>query len=422
MPGATACHMLVLAAVLFVAGCAPRMETSPSEYPPHFSDKQLDVSAAVDIFHATPDSSEFVIALNTDNLLYTKINSETFSASARVTITPQSAEGIDEAGMGKIITMTDDDDSKRGKRIMGRTTAYLESGKSYVIRFDIMDAHTGKQTRLYRHTDKSAPGSRDYFSVRRLDSDIPIFTDRISPSGDYLIRVAPPHGGKLFVSYYDREFPLPPPPFSRYDPEPFEYRPDSQFELGLGADNTTQFQGVHTGFYHFRTDTNNRTGLSLFTSGERFPKVTTDQDLLGPFRYLLSGKEYEAMMKASNPKAAMENHWLQWAGSKERARRNLTAYFERVEEANRHFSSHVEGWKSDRGLIYIIFGKPNKAYRNGDVETWIYGEENNPLSITFYFVKVINPFTDNDFRLERNERYKPAWYRAIDTWRNGRIF
>lgn len=415
--------VVALVALVFLLGaCTTGEQTSRADFPSEFTNQQLEVVPDVRLFHYSPDSSRVFIALNTNNLLYTKINSKSFSASVQVTITPRMKGRTDEKGTGKIITMTDEDDARKGKRIMGETVIAMPEGGEYNTRFDIMDANSGKQTRIYRRTNKTDPRYRDYFLVKEKGSAIPLFNDRIHPSGEYTIQVAGTARGKVFVNYYNDDFPLPLPPFTQYAPKPFDYNPTAKFELGLNAKNITDFQGALSGFYHFRTDTTSKEGLSLFTTSDDFPEVATDADLLGPIRYLLSGKEYEALMNAGNPKAAMEKHWLEWSGTKDRARRNITAFYTRVEEANRHFSSHVDGWKSDRGLIYIVYGKPNKVYNYEDLETWIYGEENNPLSITFHFVKVINPFTDNDYRLERNERYKPSWYRAIDTWRSGRSF
>jgi GWxTD domain-containing protein len=35
-------------------------------------------------------------------------------------------------------------------------------------------------------------------------------------------------------------------------------------------------------------------------------------------------------------------------------------YYERIAYANEHFASGIPGWKSDRGRIYIMFGKPDE--------------------------------------------------------------
>jgi hypothetical protein len=35
---------------------------------------------------------------------------------------------------------------------------------------------------------------------------------------------------------------------------------------------------------------------------------------------------------------------------------------------------------------------------------------------------VDNPFSDNDFKLQRSPGYKSNWYRAVDAWRSGRVY
>jgi hypothetical protein len=60
--------------------------------------------------------------------------------------------------------------------------------------------------------------------------------------------------------------------------------------------------------------------------------------------------------------------------------------------------------------------------RNPQSETWVYGEENNMMSLTFNFHKRGGVFTDNDYQLDRDPVFKGAWYRNVESWRNGRIY
>ena len=81
----------------------------------------------------------------------------------------------------------------------------------------------------------------------------------------------------------------------------------------------------------------------------------------------------------------------------------------------------MEGWRTDRGLVHIIFGTPTTIYRSARGETWIYGEESNLMSTTFTFVRRSSPFSENDLVLERDPLLKGAWYRNVESWRNGRV-
>ena len=116
----------------------------------------------------------------------------------------------------------------------------------------------------------------------------------------------------------------------------------------------------------------------------------------------------------------MEQFWTDAAGSRDRARDAIAGYYGRVESANRHFTSYTEGWKTDRGLVHIIFGTPTTIRKDGRSETWIYGDETNLMSLVFNFVRRDEPFSDNDL-VSRDPRLKSAWYRNVESWRNGRI-
>lgn len=54
-------------------------------------------------------------------------------------------------------------------------------------------------------------------------------------------------------------------------------------------------------------------------------------------------------------------------------------YFERIEYANRHFSSFQEGWKTDMGRIYIIYGKPD------EIERHPFDLDSPPYEIWYYY-------------------------------------
>ena len=92
-----------------------------------------------------------------------------------------------------------------------------------------------------------------------------------------------------------------------------------------------------------------------------------------------------------------------------------------MESANRHFTGSTEGWKSDRGLVHIIFGTPNNIQLGEYGETWVYGEDANMMSLSFTFTKRNGPYSDNDLALDRDPVFKGAWYRNVESWRNGRV-
>jgi len=139
-------------------------------------------------------------------------------------------------------------------------------------------------------------------------------------------------------------------------------------------------------------------------------------------RYITSNQEYDRIIKSGNIRQAIERFWIDAAGDRERGREAIRIYYGRVENANRHFTAETEGWRTDRGLVHIIFGVPTSIYKNDLSETWIYGEENNLMSLAFTFKRRNGAFNENDLVLERDPLLKGAWYRNVESWRNGRVY
>lgn len=155
-----------------------------------------------------------------------------------------------------------------------------------------------------------------------------------------------------------------------------------------------------------------------------YPVVNKRHQLVEPLRYLTTQKEF-ADLQASHPdsiKYLADQFWLARAGSVERAKNLVKAYYSRVQRANELFTSFKEGWKTDRGMIYIVFGPPNVVYRYADREVWIYGDDSSALQYRFTFTLTKLPFSGFYYVLERNENYRFIWGQAVDAWRNGRVY
>ncbi len=222
---------------------------------------------------------------------------------------------------------------------------------------------------------------------------------------------------KLYVNYYNLDFPVAAPPFSQARPQVHDNSPENSFTVNVENGITETMQIAKEGFYQFRADTSSQGGITLFRFHDYYPDIRRPELMAPALRYLTSNKEFEKLMNAPDIKQAVDSFWIETAGSKERAKELIENYYARVVDANRFFTSHKEGWKTDRGMIYIIFGKPSQVYRRTDIETWIYGEQGNRVYQTFDFIRAINPFTVNDYELQRDPDYKAQWYNAILYWR-----
>jgi GWxTD domain-containing protein len=64
----------------------------------------------------------------------------------------------------------------------------------------------------------------------------------------------------------------------------------------------------------------------------------------------------------------------------------MEEYYAKVEYANKHFAHYIEGWRTDMGMVYIIFGAPNNVDRHPfdhdskPYEVWSYYDLNHQFT------------------------------------------
>lgn len=286
----------------------------------------------------------------------------------------------------------------------------------YVLEIRFTDLNADNSILYPALIQKKDRNSAQFFLPLNEADDV-LLDDWISWKDRFEIKCSNPDINSLYVSYYSRDFPIAAPPFSQARPPVYKYNPEKVFTVKVEDGISESMQYGNEGFFHFQADSISLKGLTLYRFHDHYPDVRKPEQLAPPLRYLTSNKEFEKLMNATDVKQAVDSFWIQVAGSEGRAKELIEKYYGRVVHANTFFTSHKEGWKTDRGMIYVIFGKPKTVYRRSDIETWIYGEQGNRVYLTFDFIRAINPFSDNDYELQRNPDYKAQWYNAILFWR-----
>ena len=415
---------LLLILFAFVS-CVPTVKQSTSQSAFRKLTEDKGPFATFSIYHFSDDSSRVYFAFNSDALLYVK-NSVSGAFESRVSInyslTPdwESKQIIDSGSVYFTDTVC-----YYGKGfVYGSFVIKSPVGQTGFVRISLFDLNRLYSEYFAIRLDKSSKGVRQDFLLRDSTGAVPVFRNFLQSAESAKVSSRLLNkGAKVFVSYYRREFPLPPPPFSTQPNKPFRYEADSSFMLTADEDSSIKLSFPARGFYHLRLDTSLRDGFTIFRrEDDAFPEFKSVESLIPPMRYLSSRQEYDDILYATNKKKAFDDFWLKNAGLTDRAKQLVKSYYSRARYANYFFSSHVEGWRSDRGLIYMVFGEPNVVYRDWNSETWVYGEEKSYSALSLVFMRVVNPFSDNDFQLTRSEMLKDEWYKSVDTWRQGRVF
>lgn len=251
-------------------------------------------------------------------------------------------------------------------------------------------------------------------------NDQPVFLPWITDTDSFHVQFRKGLPKKWTVSWFSNKFVLRPTPYSLGNYNRFLIpKPDSTRIIQI--EDSSYFTLKRTGIMHFYQDTL-KNGFTIKRFEPEFPEVTTPQTLLQPLRMLTSQKEFNDMNLMANKKEAADKFWLDAGGNINRARELIRVFYTRVMLSNMYFTSYTEGWKTDRGLIYIVFGLPVTIYKAENIERWIYGTSQSNKTLVFNFIRQSNPFSQNDFVLSRDEIYKISWTQAVDTWRNGKVY
>ena len=217
------------------------------------------------------------------------------------------------------------------------------------------------------------------------------------------------------VSYYDHNFPAAAPAFSEGQARVSALMEvDSVFSVSSGEPMTFAMKGL----YLIQRDTTALEGLS-FRVEDDYPQYSKLTSLPGPLVYITTRQEYERLHSTIGNKKAFDRIILNIAADTDRARILMRSYFRRVELANRYFTSYKEGWKTDRGMIYIVFGAPDEVFKFDDREVWNY--DNDRFDVQFNFSKASSLFDPDNFVLIRDKKYESTWYEVVDLWRNARF-
>ncbi len=417
--------LLIPALVALVAGCGGSSSTTTGAPRDNLAYLYGQDAAALRlearVYHASPERSVVYFKLHTRDLLY-KGEGGGAPFAANVTVTYEAFATGGRTPLDSATTQVRDrsTDPTEDKELIGSMEMHRTATGPFTVKVTARDLNRDIASMVIIRVPAAGRPDRHDFLPVNASNGLPLFDDHLPKGGAVKVLAEQYALRDLTVERYELAFKLPAPVFSS-SPAPVDLVPDSQFTVTCNELGAFQLDLRPGGFYHVRPDTAMREGLTLYVLDNCYPEVRRSADMLPPLRYITSMQEWERINTAGDRRRAVEKFWTDAAGDRERARDAIRAYYGRVENANRNFTGLVEGWRTDRGLVHIIFGPPNTVRRNEQGETWTYGEENNMMSLTFQFRRREGPFTDNDMQLDRDPVFKGAWYRNVESWRNGRI-
>lgn len=371
------------------------------------------------IYHSGADSSTLYFSIKQSNLLYTRSNT-TFAAKVKIQYLLfdnfDSKTPVDTAS--KYFSFIEQTDTNT--LVSGNFKFKAATGRQYVLQIICYDVNRKVYNQSIIEIDKQNPFTSQFFLLKSYPDSSVLFSTYPSKNQAFTITVPDTAITRLTVKYYPGEIPPAPAPFSD-EPEIRIPKPDTLFTIPVSQGQSDAVQWISQGLYVVCADTASGFGLPILRPYEDYPLLTQAENVLKPLRYLTAKDEYERLVKAENTKKAVDDFWLRSSGTATHARDVLKNYYTGVSLANRFFTTTREGWKTDRGMVYSIFGQPFSVYRSGNTETWMYGSSNTPFTPVFTFEKRNDGIAGYDYFLRRSDLLKPAWYEMVENWRNGRL-
>lgn len=150
------------------------------------------------------------------------------------------------------------------------------------------------------------------------------------------------------------------------------------------------------------------TNRNVVVRWQGLPRSIKDLDLaIEQLRYIAKDNEFSVLKEATtadDKQARFVEFWKKRDPNPNTPRNEkMEDYYARVEYANKHFSHYIDGWRTDMGMIYIIFGAPNNVDRHPfevdskPYEIWAYYELN-------YSIIFVDETGFGDYRLQT-----PIW-------------
>ena len=390
-----------------------------AQHAPFAETEVLDMNAMV--YHTNDSISEVFVEIKNDNLIYKRTDtSNAFYAELKVTYALCTNEDCKKVIDTSSFYLLDEEATEHVpvKSLVNSFKIHARFGNTYYLKIETIDLNRKTTNKAILKINKL-----DYLNGQNFlmqTAGAPVYKNSFIKNQHIAINNNNPLIKTLQVYCYTSDAKAALPPFSNKTILAFN-QADSTFEL-QGNNGRFFLTAPERGFYFVKADVNSNIGFCVYTYDVAFPAISSSYDMIQSCRYMMYKEEYDSCLNAADKKQAIDKFWLNIGGSHERAREILKKYYGRVKEANKLYSSYMEGWKTDRGMISIIFGEPTNVYKSLKDEIWVYGIESNPSTLRFIFKKTQIPFSDNDYVLERSDFYKDAYFQAVDYWRQGIVY
>jgi GWxTD domain-containing protein len=418
-------NVLGLTFLIFLVSCAVKHKASqiPEQSSLYKPGSRTNFHPEYLVFHINDSVSQLLVKLNPDELLFNQANPEN-KMEAVVKIYYQLTD-ITKEPNNKVISdslsIFQTIEKSASKKISISTLLIkAQIGKAYLLKVVVVDVLQNIMQQNFVFVNKRNRNSAQNFKMVSRKNSAPIFKTYLKADDVIGILSNQPNVSKIYIRFQKDNTPLPPPPFSVQTERNFTFRTDSLWTFSYNPQKSFMFP--YQGLYLVQTDSTQNEGLFFANYGSSYPKIKEPMQMIPPLEYLTTSEEFRNLQKVINKKIAVDNYWLNLTNNVDMARELIRIYYNRFYYANLYFTSYKEGWKTDRGMVYIIFGPPSFITKTPYSEIWEYHDRRKVSIFNITFIKAVSPFNENHYIMQRNDSYTPFWRDAVESWHSGKIY
>ncbi|MBI9034888.1 MAG: GWxTD domain-containing protein [Bacteroidales bacterium] len=407
---------LFIISILVMVSCSKKTTMNAIDYSDYYTSNGNFAKFEYNFFH--PDSIHTSLMCRLDNMgLKYKLNKTGRNYAANYTITVKIAKSISrkEVIFSESIDLSDSLNFLRKTQLNHEFNIPIHFNETLFCIVELVDQNHkrtySKQDMIYPY-QKDGPNDIQFYD----DADELILKKNLSLGDECFVKLNH-QTDSIQVAIFNLNDSIPLPPFIT-DITPENLKKSARINWKVEDSISSDFALNKIGVYYISSTFNKNSGSFIRVFDQQFPKPASSTEMRTALRYITDNSEYGALLKQSDAKYAVDSFWMEVAkGNDDLALNLIKQYYGRMERANSLFSVSSKGWKSDRGMIYMIYGHPDVIYINDRIEEWWYGEPYSLYAEQFQFSRIsLLPGLD-EYHLERDPTLKNNWFRHVEMLR-----
>jgi GWxTD domain-containing protein len=422
---------VILPVILFFSCSAPKEVYDSKDLSYIYNPTKNSINPRYNVFNQSDDVSILSVKLFTHDLYFTEANPQGIP-TAQMMITVKLYNVSQGRNLADTVAYNLGIVKEKGRlEYVYDVPLKVEKGNDYTAEVRIMDRLRLLVVQAFIPFNTLSDNNRYNFKVLGHFDKNELFNPVLKVDEYVNLLYSRSHVDSLFVYYYKPFTDVPDPPNMLLPEKVLDYAPEKV--IALPYSDTLPMMFPRKGIYHCTLGRDIKEGYTFMNFGETYPAMKSPDVMIEPLAYLATPDELDTLKTALKPKLGLDNFWITLGGNVDKARELIRIYYTRVLYSNFYFTSYKEGWRSERGMIYIIYGPPDKVYKTVDGENWGYKKPVIKSSwggrysvkeeyLFFNFKKRENEYSDNEYYLARNETLVTYWDKAVLSWRKGIVF